>query len=110
VEKTAAGGDNVTELEHERRLTAVEDRAKSNSRRIDKLEETAQAIHHLATTMEVMVEKQERVADSVEKLDSKVSALEGKSGKRWDGLVDKAILVCVTGLLTWVLSRLGLGA
>ena len=99
----------MTEVEQERRITAVEDRAKSNSRRIERLEATTEAINHLATTMEAMVEKQERVADSVEKLDGKVTALEGRSGKRWDSLVDKAVLVCVTALVTWVLSQLGVG-
>ena len=57
------------DLEHEQRLTAVEERSKSNTKRIDKLEESTEAISRLATSMEVMANKQEQVADTVDKLD-----------------------------------------
>lgn len=104
-----AGGCPVTELEQERRLTAVEDRAKSNSHRIEKLEASTAAIHRLAASMEVMAEKQDRVADTVDKLDCKVTALEGRPGRRWDGLVDKAMLTAAAALVGFVLVRLGIG-
>ena len=48
------------DLEHEQRLTAVEERSKSNSHRLDKLEESNEVISRLATSMEVMANKQER--------------------------------------------------
>ena len=80
------------DLEHEQRLTAVEERSKSNSHRLDKLEESNEVISRLATSMEVMANKQEQVADTVDKLDGKVTALERKPGKRWDGFVEKLIL------------------
>ena len=79
------------DLEHEQRLTAVEERSKSNSHRLDKLEESNEVISRLATSMEVMANKQEQVADTVDKLDGKVTALERKPGKRWDGFVEKLI-------------------
>ena len=50
------------DLEHEQRLTAVEERAKSNSHRLDKVEASTAAINRLATSMEVMANKQEQVA------------------------------------------------
>lgn len=56
------------DLEHEQRLTAVEERSKSNSHRLDKLEESNEVISRLATSMEVMANKQEQVADTVDKL------------------------------------------
>lgn len=57
------------DLEHERRLAAVEQRAKSNTHRLDKLEESTQILNRLATSMEVMAQRQEQVADTVDKLD-----------------------------------------
>ena len=45
------------DLEHEQRLTAVEERSKSNSHRLDKLEESNEVISRLATSMEVMANK-----------------------------------------------------
>ena len=96
------------DLEHERRLTAVEQRSKSNTHRIEKLEETTEAINKLATSMEVMVSKQEQVAETVEKLDGKVSAIETKPAKRVDGLVDKIVWAICAAVIAYVLSQIGL--
>lgn len=93
----------------EHRLTAVEDRAKSNQRRIEKLETSTEALNRMASSMEVMAEKQARVADAVDELDGKVTALEAKPARRWDDLVSKLILVAITTLVTGLLSRLGIG-
>ena len=97
------------DLEHEKRLTAVEERSKSNAKRLDKLEETAEAISRLASSVERLADKQETVAESVEKLDGKVTALEQKPAKRWDGLWDKALGALVGGLVAFLLFKLGLG-
>lgn len=95
------------DLEHERRLTEVEERAKSNTHRLDKLEESTEAINRLATSMEVMAERQEQVADTVDKLDGKVTALETKPAKRWDGLMDKIILTIAAAIVGYILSKIG---
>lgn len=97
------------EINLEHRLTAVEDRAKSNQRRIEKLETSTEALNRMASSMEVMAEKQARVADAVDELDGKVTALEAKPARRWDELISKLILVAVTALVTGLLSRLGIG-
>ena len=96
------------DLEHEQRLTAVEERSKSNTKRIDKLEESTEAITRLATSMEVMANKQEQVADTVNKLDGKVTALEAKPAKRWDGIVDKIIWAVVAAVIGVLLAQIGL--
>lgn len=97
------------DLEHEQRLTAVEERSKSNTKRLDKLEESTEAISRLATSMEVMAERQEQVADTVDKLDGKVTAMEQKPAKRWDSLVDKIIWAIVAAIIGFMLARIGLG-
>lgn len=96
------------DLEHERRLTEVEERSKSNSHRLDKLEESTEAINRLATSMEVMAERQEQVVETVGKLDTKVTALEEKPAKRWDSLVDKIVWAIAAALIGFVLAQLGL--
>ena len=96
------------DLEHERRLTAVEQRSKSNTHRIEKLEESTEAITRLATSMEVMVSKQEQVAETVEKLDCKVSAMETKPVKRLDGLIDKIVWSVCAAIIAYLLSQIGL--
>lgn len=96
------------DLEHERRLTAVEQRSKSNMHRIEKLEGSTEAINRLATSMEVMVSKQEQVAETVEKLDGKVSAIESKPIRRFDGLVDKIVWSVCAAVIAYLLSKIGL--
>ena len=96
------------DLEHERRLTQVEQRSKSNTHRLEKLEESTEAINRLATSMEVMVSKQEQVAETVDKLDGKVTALEQKPAMRVDGLVDKIIWAVCAAVITFLLARIGL--
>jgi t-SNARE complex subunit (syntaxin) len=96
------------DLEHERRLTEVEERSKSNSHRLDKLEESTEAINRLATSMEVMAERQEQVVETVGKLDTKVTLLEEKPAKRWDSLVDKIVWAIAAALIGFVLAQVGL--
>lgn len=96
------------DLEHERRLTQVEQRSKSNTHRLEKLEESTEAINRLATSMEVMLSKQEQVAETVEKLDGKVTALEEKPVKRVDNLVDKIIWAVCAAVITFLLAQMGL--
>lgn len=97
------------DLEHEKRLTEVESRSKSNTRRLDKLEESTEAINRLATSMEVMAVKQEEVADTVVKLDNKVTVLEAKPAKRWDKFVEKIITALAAAVVGYILAKLGLG-
>jgi hypothetical protein len=86
----------------------VEERSKSNSHRLDKLEESTEAINRLATSMEVMAERQEQVVETVGKLDSKVTLLEEKPAKRWDALVDKIVWAIAAALIGFVLAQVGL--
>lgn len=97
------------------KVTEVEHRAKSNTRRIDKLEQTTDAIHSLATSVEILVKEQmhqtEAMADiksDVAKLDGKVDALEKKPGKKWDSIKEKIIWAVIASVITFLLSRIGL--
>ena len=102
-------------LEFEHRLTEAEQRGKSNTRRIDKLEQQTDAIQSLATSVEVMVKEQvhqteaiERIEKNVEKLDGKVEVLEHKPAKRWESVVDKVIMTIVGAIVGYMLVKLGL--
>ena len=55
-----------------------------------------------------MASKQEQVAETVEKLDGKVTAREEKPLRRMDGLVDKIIWAVCAAVITFVLARMGL--
>ena len=95
------------QLDMEHRMTAVEDRSKSNTLRLNKLEENTAVLNRLATAVEVMATKQDTMGESVDRLETKVDSLEAKPGKRWDGLVDKLILTVAAALIGFLLAQLG---
>lgn len=96
------------EFTYENRLVKVEERSKSNTHRIDKLEESTEAINRLAVSIQIMAEKQDYVANTVDKLDSKVTALEQKPLKRWDSLAEKSIWAVLAAIITFLLGHFGL--
>lgn len=96
------------DLEHEKRLADVENRAKSNTRRLEKLEESTEAITKLATSVQVMATKQDGMAETLDRLDTKVELIEAKPAKRWDSIVEKIILAVAAALVGAVLAHFGL--
>ena len=96
------------EREFEHRLTEVEDRAKSNSHRLEKLEESTEAINRLAISVEGIATKQDGMAKTLNKLDGKVETLEAKPGKRWEAVVEKALMILVSAIVGLVLGKFGL--
>lgn len=96
------------EREYEHRLTSLEDRTKSNTHRINKLEESTSILNRLATSIEVMATKQETMSCNVERLTADMEQLKAEPGKRWKLVVEKAIYILVSGLLGYALSQIGL--
>lgn len=96
------------DLEHEKRLTEVEQRSKSNAHRLDEVEKTQKDYSELLGTVKVLAIKEQNVENDVKEIKTDVKTLTSKSGKRWDGLVDKIILIVATAIITFVLSKIGL--
>lgn len=95
------------EMEINGRVTALEERVSSNTRRIGMLEQGQESLGRLATAVEVLATKQENVAESVAKLDRKIDALESRPAKRWESLVDKILLVLAGAFATFLLTQGG---
>lgn len=96
------------DLEHEKRLTEVEERSKSNTKRLDEVEKRQDNLDKLVATVEVLAVKESNVENDVKEIKSDVKSLTSKSGQRWDGLVDKIILTIAAAVVGFFLSRLGL--
>ena len=92
----------------EHRLTEVEQRSKSNTKRLDKLEEYTEAINRMAISIEKMAVKQEDMNGSINKLSGDVETLKAEPGKRWKFVVEKAIYFVVAAVMGFVLARFGL--
>ena len=96
------------DLEHEKRLTEVESRSKSNEHRLDEVEKRQDNLDKLVATVEVLAVKESNVENDVKEIKSDVKSLTNKSGQRWDGLVDKIILTVAAAVVGFLLSRIGL--
>ena len=90
------------------KLAEVEQRARSNTRRIEKLEEVQNEIKALATSTAVMAERLGEVEDHVDEIKASVKTLEAKPGKRWENIVEKLIGLIVGGIVAAALGQTGL--
>lgn len=93
----------------EHRLTEVEERSKSNTKRIDKLSERQDSLDELVGTVKVLATREENVENDVKEIKSDVKSLTDKPGKRWDSLVEKIILAIAAALVGFLFSKIGLG-
>ena len=71
------------DLEHEARLTKVEERSKSNSHRLDKLEPIVEEIHKMSETLVEMTSEMKHTNKNVEEIKDKVETLEQEPVKKW---------------------------
>ena len=96
------------DLAHEKRLTEVEDRAQSNSHRIDELEKRQDNLDDLAASVKLLAYREENVEKDVKEIKSDVKSLTGKSGKMFDTIVEKIILCIITAIVVYLLAKVGL--
>ena len=96
------------DLDHERRLTEVEARAASNTKRLNKLEESTEAINRMAMSIEKMAMKQDTMNGNITELRTDVETLKSKPAKRWEYVVEKAIYIIVAAVIGYALAQIGL--
>ena len=94
------------------KLAEVDARSKSNTHRLDEMDEKVDTLNRLATAVEVMATEQRHQTETmaeiktdVTALGTKVDAIEKKPGRRWDGLVEKIIY----GIVGSIVTALGAG-
>ena len=85
----------------------LEELRKINSR-LDKLEESTEAIAEIAASVKVIATEQKQISHTVDKLDTKVEALESKPGERYEQIAQNVIWALVAAAITFILSHLGL--
>lgn len=89
------------DLEHERRLTEVEQRAKSNTRRLDELQPLTEELHQMSkATVEIVAELKHTNKD-VRDIKEKVETLEAQPAKNWSTLVKCIITALASGLVSY---------
>lgn len=96
------------DMEHERRLTACEERSKSNSHRLDEVERRQDNLDELVGTVKTLADREQRVETDVKEIKLDVKELTGKPGKRWDAFVEKVIWALAAAVIGFLLARIGL--
>lgn len=96
------------DMEHERRLTEVEQRSKSNMKRINDMEARQENLDKLVNTVGILADREARVEDDVKEIKIDVKSLTEKPGKRFDNLIDKILLTVAAALVGFILAQIGL--
>lgn len=99
----------MEETEVAGRLSAVEQRSKSNTHRLDTLEKQTEALNSLTTAVAVMTEKVDNCGESVTGLRADVQEIKQKPAKRWESVVGKIIDIVAATVIGYFLARAGLG-
>lgn len=86
-----------------------EQRSKSNTHRIDKLEEQQKQLSDLVSAVAVLAERQNQIGDDVNSIKREIKVLAEKPAKRWEGIVDKIISTIIAAIMGYALARIGLG-
>lgn len=103
------------ECEMAERITKVEERSRSNTKRLNDIDKKVDVLNQLATSIEVMANEQKHqreimgdIKTDVSDLGEKVEAIEQKPGKRWDSIVDKFLAGLVGALATAVFAGIAI--
>ena len=96
------------DMEHERRLTEVEERSKSNTHRIDELSERQNDLDKLVSTVAVLAEREKNIESDVQEIKVNVKSLTDKPGKKWENLTSQIISLLAAAVIGYILAQIGL--
>lgn len=95
------------QLDVEHRLTTVEDRSKSNTKRLDDVEKRQDNLDDLVSTVKVLAIREENVESDVKEIKSDVKSLKDVPAKRWNSIVEKFLLIAAGAIGSYIMTRLG---
>lgn len=84
------------------KIAEIEQRCKSNTHRIDELEQRQDNLDALATTMSVMANEQDHIKADVGVIKADVKKLTDKPGLLWD----KLVWLVVSGVAGYLLAQI----
>lgn len=111
-------------------LQKVDDRCKSNTHRLDKLESWQKESDGIIAAVGRIDEKVDifnaninekvdvlvgslgkenrEIKEEIKKTDEKVQSIIDRSGKRWDSVVEKALLTAISALVLYMMAKIGI--
>lgn len=94
-------------LDIEHRMTVLEDRSKSNTKRLDDVEKRQDNLDELVSTVKVLAVREENVETDVKEIKTDVKSLKDIPGKRWNSVIEKIICVVVGAVATYIMTKIG---
>ena len=85
----------------------INDRAKSNTHRLDRLEQRQDDLEKLAGSVKVLADRQERMDDDVKEIKRDVKTIAEKPVRRGEAIVDKLIYALLAAVMTYLLAMAG---
>ena len=95
------------DLEHEKRLTEVEQRSKSNTHRLEELEKRQDNLDELVGTVKVLAVREESVENDVKEIKNDVKMLTQKPAQRWENVLSESIKLLVAAFIGLLLAKVG---
>ena len=87
-------------------MAACEARAKSNTKRLDRLESRMDETEKLVAAMTELRTEQAHIKTDVAEIKDDVKQLTLRPGRRWDAAAEKVLLCLVSAVITWLLARI----
>lgn len=95
-------------VELDERATRHTEQIKTVFNQLAEVKGMTESVHKLATTVEVLALEQKNTGEKIDKLTGEVDEIKEKPGKKWESVVTVAITAIVTGVVTFLLTRMGL--
>ena len=86
----------------------MDERFNCLSQRLEAMENRQKDMEDLISSVAVLAQRMGTVERNISEVTVNVRTLMEKPGKRWDGIVEKAILVVVGAVVAWLLAKVGL--
>ena len=94
----------MTEQELSVKLAETEQRARSNTHRIEKLEQQQKDLNKLVTAVEVLASREMGVERDVKEIKADVKSMTQKPARRWDAMVDRVLYVLIGAALSLLMT------
>jgi outer membrane murein-binding lipoprotein Lpp len=96
----------ILQIQNEHRLTEVEERSKSNTHRIDKIEKRQDDLEKLATSVEKIAIREEGLENDVKEIKSDVKSLKDIPAKRWETVITVGLTAIISALVGFIIAKI----
>jgi hypothetical protein len=96
-------------------IAVLHERAKSFDQRLSAVEKNTEILYELVVNVRELTVEVKHLGESIKKQEAsgksqgeRLGDIEKKPGKKWDGIVDKVLMMVVGAVIAYMLSKIGL--